>query len=128
LYVAVHVTPHATLKRDGTELYHEATVSIAQAALGTTLIVSTVEGDEEIEIKPGTQPGTEVRLRGRGVPHLRRSGVRGDLHVLVDVAVPKKLNKRQRELLEQYAEDAGEAVWTGGGGIIDKVLGKKSKG
>jgi len=54
--------------------------------------------------------------------------VRGDLHVLVDVAVPKKLNKRQRELLEQYAEDAGEAVWTGGGGIIDKVLGKKSKG
>ena len=126
LYVAVHVTPHATLKRDGTELYHEATVSIAQAALGTTLIVSTVEGDEEIEIKPGTQPGTEVRLRGRGVPHLRRSGVRGDLHVLVDVAVPKKLNKRQRELLEQYAEDAGEAVWTGGGGIIDKVLGKKN--
>ena len=127
LYVAVHVTPHATLKRDGTELYHEATVSIAQAALGTTLIVPTVEGDEEIEIKPGTQPGTEVRLRGRGVPHLRRSGQRGDLRVLVDVAVPTKLYKRQCELLELCAEDAGEAVWSGGGGILDKVLGKKPK-
>ena len=127
LYVAVHVSPHKTLKREGTELYHEASVSIAQAALGTTLVVPTIDGDEEIEIKPGTQPGTEIRLRGRGVPHLRRSGQRGDLHVLVDVAVPTKLSKRQRELLENYAEDAGEAVWSGGGGIMDKVLGKKAK-
>ena len=126
LYVAVHVTPHPTLKRDGTELYHEASVSIAQAALGTTLLVPTVEGDEEVEIKAGTQPGTEIRLRGRGVPHVRRSGMRGDLHVLVDVAVPTKLSKRQRELLVQFAEDAGESVGTGGG-FIEKVLGKKSK-
>jgi molecular chaperone DnaJ len=126
LYVAVHVAPHPTLKRDGTELYHEASVSIAQAALGTTLLVPTVEGEEEVEIKPGTQPGTEIRLRGKGVPHVRRSGVRGDLHVLVDVAVPTRLSKRQRELLTQYAEDAGEAVG-GGGGFIDKVLGKKSR-
>ena len=127
LYVAVHVSPHPTLKRDGTELYYEGSVSIVQAALGTTLIVPTVEGDEEVEVKAGTQPGTEIRLRGRGVPHLRRNGVRGDLHVLVDVAVPTRLSKKERELLQAYAEEAGEAV-ASGGGFIDKVLGKKPKG
>ena len=102
-------------------------MSIVQAALGTTLIVPTVEGDEEVEVKAGTQPGTEIRLRGRGVPHLRRNGVRGDLHVMVDVAVPTRLSKKERELLEAYADEAGEAV-ASGGGFIDKVLGKKSKG
>ncbi|MEX1172105.1 MAG: molecular chaperone DnaJ [Chloroflexota bacterium] len=119
LYVAVHVTPHKSLKRDGTELYYEATISIAQAALGTKITVPTVDGDEEIEIKPGTQPDTEVRLRGKGVPHLRRSGARGDLHVLVDVRVPTRLSRKQRELLEAYAKDAGEEV--GGGGLLEKL-------
>ncbi|MBA2373680.1 MAG: molecular chaperone DnaJ [Chloroflexi bacterium] len=119
LYVAVHVTPHPSLKRDGTELYHQAEISIVQAALGTRINVPTVEGDEEIEIKPGTQPDTEIRLRGRGVPHLRRSGARGDLHVLVDVVVPTKLSKRQRELLEAYAKEAGEE--TAPAGFFDKV-------
>jgi molecular chaperone DnaJ len=121
LYVAVHVAPHAQLKRDGTELYYEAQVSIAQAALGTTLLVPTVDGEEEVEVKPGTQPDTEIRLRGKGVPHLRRTGVRGDLHVLVDVVVPRKLTKKQRELLEAYAREADEAVGGGGGGLLDKL-------
>ena len=68
--------PHPTLTREGTELYYEADLSIAQAALGTKIMVPTVEGeDTEVEIKPGTQPGTEIRLRGRGVPHLRRQSV-----------------------------------------------------
>ena len=119
LYVAVHVTPHPTLKRDGTELYHEATISIAQAALGTKISVPTVDGDEEVEIKAGTQPETEIRLRGKGVPHLRRTGARGDLHVLIDVKVPTKLTKKQRELLEAYAKEAGEEV--GGGGLREKL-------
>ncbi len=119
LYVAVHVTPHPTLKRDGTELYHEATISIAQAALGTKISVPTVDGDEEVEIKAGTQPATEIRLRGKGVAHLRRTGARGDLHVLIDVKVPTKLTKKQRELLEAYAKEAGEEV--GGGGLREKL-------
>ncbi len=121
LYVAVHVAPHPSLKRDGTELYFEAQVSIAQAALGTRLVVPTVDGDEEVEVKPGTQPDTEIRLRGKGVPHLRRTGVRGDLHVLVDVVVPRKLSRKQRELLEAYAKEAGEDVGGGGGGLLDKL-------
>ena len=120
LYVAVHVTPHPKLRREGTELYHEASISIAQAALGTRIVVPTVGGDEEIEIKPGTQPDTEIRLRGRGVPHVRRSGSRGDLHVLVDVVVPSKLSKKQRELLERLAAESGESV-TPHGGFVDKV-------
>jgi molecular chaperone DnaJ len=119
LYVAVHVAPHATLKRDGTELFYEAKISIAQAALGARISVPTVDGDEEVEIKPGTQPDTEIRLRGKGVPHLRRTGARGDLHVLVDVVVPTKLSKRQRELLEEYAKEAGDPV--GHPGLREKL-------
>jgi molecular chaperone DnaJ len=124
LYVAVHVAPHAELKREGTELYYELDVSIAQAALGMRARVPTVDGDEEVEIKPGTQPGTELRLRGKGVPHLRRTGSKGDLHVFVRVAVPTKLSKEQREALETYAAASGEVVGHGGGGILDRVRGK----
>jgi molecular chaperone DnaJ len=121
LYVAVHVTPHPRLRREGTELFYEADVSIAQAALGTSIAVPTVDGDEPVEVKPGTQPGTEIRLRGRGVPHLRRTGSKGDLHVFVNVVVPSKLSKRQRELLTEYAVDAGEPIAGAHGGIFDKV-------
>jgi len=111
LYVAVHVADHVSLTREGTELIYEAEISIAQAALGTRLRVPTVDGeDAEVEIKPGTQPGTQIRLKNRGVPHLRRQSVRGDLHVIANVVVPSKLSKRQRELLEAYAKEGGESV------------------
>jgi molecular chaperone DnaJ len=122
LYVVVHVAAHPKLRRQDTELYFELPISIAQAALGAKLTVPTADGEEQIEIKPGTQPGAEIRLRGRGVPHLRRAGVRGDLHVIVDVRVPSRLSARQRELLEQLAvemgerdESAGQAAGASGG-------------
>ena len=76
---------------------------ITQAALGARVTVPTPDGEELVEIKPGTQPGAEIRLRGKGVPHLRRPGSRGDLHVLVDVRVPTRLSARQRELLEELS-------------------------
>ena len=120
LYVAVHVQPHASLTRDGTELFYEARISIAQAALGTRISVPTIEGQEEVEIKAGTQPNTEIRLRGKGVPHLRRAGQRGDLHVMVDVIVPTKLSKKARELLTAYAQESGESVGQGGG-LLEKL-------
>jgi molecular chaperone DnaJ len=120
LYVAVHVQPHASLTREGTELYYDAAITIAQAALGTRIAVPTVDGEEEVEIKPGTQPNTEIRLRGKGVPHLRRAGQRGDLHVMIDVVVPTKLSKKARELLAAYAEEAGEPV-AHGGGLLEKL-------
>jgi molecular chaperone DnaJ len=68
LYVVVHVTPHPELRRQDTELYYELPLSITQAALGARVTVPTADGKEEIEVKPGTQPGAEIRLRGRGVP------------------------------------------------------------
>lgn len=108
LYVVTHVDAHPRLRRRETELYFELPISISQAALGARLMVPTPEGDESIEVKPGTQPGTEIRLRGKGVPHIRRNGARGDLHVLVDVRVPVRLGSRQRELLEAYAAESGE--------------------
>ena len=77
LYVAIHVTPHPELKREGTELIYEATIGIAQAALGTSILVPSVEGeDEEVEIKPGTQPGTEIRIArsGRAAPPAEHPG------------------------------------------------------
>jgi molecular chaperone DnaJ len=125
LYVAVHVTPHASLKRDGTELVFETTVGLAQAALGTTILVPTVDGEESVEVKSGTQPGTEIRLRGKGVPYLRRPGQRGDLHVIVDVEVPHRLSRAQREALEAYADASGEIV-TESSSILDRVRGKKA--
>ena len=122
LYVAIHVAAHPQLRREGTELYHELDLSIAQAALGTTVRVPTADGEEDLEIKAGTQPGTEIRLRGRGAPHLRRPGARGDLHVLVDVTVPTRLSREQRQALEAFAAASGEAnIGTGKGGVIDRI-------
>jgi molecular chaperone DnaJ len=121
LYVAVHVTPHISLRREGTEIYHELQVSIAQASLGTRVRIPTIEGEEDLEIRAGIQPGTEIRLRGRGVPQVRRPGTRGDLHVTVHVNVPTKLTKRQRELLEALAAESGESVASSSGGIFDRM-------
>ncbi|HET7181857.1 MAG TPA: molecular chaperone DnaJ [Candidatus Limnocylindrales bacterium] len=125
LYVAVHVTPHASLRRDATELYFETSVGVAQAALGTTILVPTVSGEEAVEVKAGTQPGTEIRLRGKGVPYLRRPGQRGDLHVIVDVEIPQRLSKAQRDALEAYADASGEIV-NDTTSLLDRVRGKKS--
>ncbi len=121
LYVAVHIQAHKTLKREGTELFLEREISIAQAALGTKVMVPTIEGEEQVEIKPGTQPGAEIRLRGKGVPHLRRANVRGDLHVFIKVNVPTRLNKKQRELLESLAAESGEMVSSSSASILGRV-------
>jgi molecular chaperone DnaJ len=109
LYVAVSVRDHPALVRQGTELYHELPVTFPQAALGATLDVPTVEGTEEVEVPAGAQSGHEIRLRGKGVPRLRGAG-RGDLHVIVNVVVPSKLSKRERELLLELDEVSGPAV------------------
>ena len=123
LYVAVHVAPHPELRREGTELVFEARIGLAQAALGTRIEVPTVEGHEEVEIKAGTQPGTEIRLRGKGVPHLRRGGSRGDLHVVVDIAVPTRLTRAERDALEAYARAADEPI-SDGTTLLERVRDK----
>jgi molecular chaperone DnaJ len=119
LYVQVTVREHPELLRRGTELFYELPVTFPQAALGASLTVPTVEGKETVEVPPATQSGTEIRLRGRGVPRLRGAG-RGDLHVIVTVVVPPKPSKAERELLKQLGEVSGPAVLPkGGSGLLD---------
>ncbi|HUH16729.1 MAG TPA: molecular chaperone DnaJ [Methylomirabilota bacterium] len=120
LYVAVRVRSHPHLMRHGTELYHELPITFPQAALGAALTVPTVEGTDEVEVPAGVQSGHEILLRGKGVPRLRGTG-RGDLHVIVNVVVPSKLSKRERELLEELGE-VGQAASLPKGG--SSVLGR----
>lgn len=103
LYVVLRVEDHPFFRREGTALYCEIPVNMAQAALGATVEVPTLDGATSLEIPAGTQPGTSFRLRGKGVPQLG-SKARGDLHVSVQVAVPKKLDDEQKDLLRKLAK------------------------
>jgi molecular chaperone DnaJ len=103
LYVVITVQPHPLFARQGDDLYCEVPISFAQAALGAEIDVPSLSGMTRLRIPPGTQSGTEFRLRGKGVPSLRGHG-RGDLVVRVIVEVPTRLTAKQRELLEAYAQ------------------------
>jgi len=110
LYVAVSVSPHALFTREGDDIHYQMAVNIAQAALGIEVTVPTLNGDTRLKIPAGSQSGTVFRLKGQGMPHLERSG-RGDELVSLFVAVPEKLNKEQKALLEKLSEmlDLGKA-------------------
>ncbi len=107
LFVLVRIKPHKTFVRHGSDLLLERSISFAHAALGTSLDVPTLEGKEELEIPAGTQPGTQFRLRGKGMPSLR-GGIMGDIIVTINIDVPTSLTKRQEELLREFA-GMGEA-------------------
>lgn len=109
LYLYVEMEPHPYLVRDGDDLYYTLDLGLAQAALGMRVEVPTLDGPEDLEVPAGTQPGTEFRLRGRGMPRLRRVG-NGDQVVLAKVVVPQRLSAEAREHLEAYAAAVGESV------------------
>ncbi|GAB6986397.1 molecular chaperone DnaJ [Nocardioides pyridinolyticus] len=125
LYVEMHVAPHPTFTRHGNDLHCTVTLPMAAAALGTTLTLPTLEADVvddepsetapegsfELEVRPGTQSGSEQVLKGRGVPGLR--GGRGDLVVTVVVETPTRLDARQEELLRELATIRGEEAPSG---------------
>jgi molecular chaperone DnaJ len=100
LYVLVRVAADERFIRDGSNLVTVVDVPAPAAALGTKVTVPTLDGDEEIEIAPGTQPGAVVTLRGRGMPAIGR-GRRGDQQVVLNVVIPRNLTARQSELLEE---------------------------
>lgn len=103
LYVVVHLKQHPVFERDGDAIYRQMRVSMAQAALGRTVLVdSLIDGPVELEIPEGAQTGEVVRAPGLGMPRLRDEK-RGDMLVQLVVATPKKLSRRQRELLEEFA-------------------------
>ncbi|MCI1304683.1 MAG: molecular chaperone DnaJ [Lachnospiraceae bacterium] len=112
LLVEVAVQPHPIFKRDGVNIYSSAPVSFAQAALGGTIRIDTVDGPVEYTVKAGTPTDTTVRLRGRGVPSLRNRNVRGDHYVTLVVQVPEKLSAEAKEALRAYDELAGNSLGT----------------
>lgn len=106
LFVEVEEKPHERFTRDGADLHCNVEVPMTAAALGTVIRLDTLDGTEELTVEPGTQPGTEHVLSGRGLPKLRSNGRvsgHGDLHVHLDVVVPTKLDDQQAELLRQLA-------------------------
>lgn len=109
LYVYVQMAAHPHLARDGDDLRSELRIGFAQAALGSHFEVPTLDGAEVIEVTPGTQGGTEVRLRGKGMPRLRQVG-HGDQIVTIVVETPRRLSAKARQHLLAYAEEVGEVI------------------
>ena len=103
LYVFLTVQSHPNLRRDGINIHSEVTVNYLQAILGDTIEVETVDGPEQLEIPAGTQPGAVLTLTGKGVPKLGNPVARGNHLIQIKVQLPTKVNREERELLEQLA-------------------------
>jgi molecular chaperone DnaJ len=120
LYVLVHVRADERFLRDGDDLVTLVDVPAPLAALGTRIDVPTLDGDVPVEIPSGTQPGETITLAGRGMPPLRR-GRTGDLRVIVNVTVPRRLNREQRELLERLAVSMTDDNLRSDEGMLSKL-------
>jgi len=120
LYVEVRVRPDSRFVRDHEDIVSTVDLTMTQAALGATVAIPTLDGDEELEFAPGTQPGEVRVLRGRGMPVLRGFG-RGDHRVLVNVAVPRRLTDEQRGLLEEFERSEDPETYKPDEGFFEKL-------
>ncbi|MCZ8236910.1 MAG: molecular chaperone DnaJ [Leptospiraceae bacterium] len=108
LYVVTHIKKHPTFERNGSDLIVIKTISLAMACLGGEIEVPTIDGKTiALKIPEGTESGQAFRMKGLGIPYLGAYG-KGDQHVIVKIEIPKKLNKKQKELLEEFARESGE--------------------
>lgn len=119
LYVIFRVGKSDTFEREGADIFYELPINFAQAALGDEVDVPTVHGKVKLKVPAGTQSGTVLRLRGKGAPRLRGSGM-GDQHVTVRVVTPKHLTDKQREAMQIFGKEAGTHVESEGN-FFDKV-------
>ncbi len=103
LFIVIHVEPHEFFQRRGNDILSSEMVSMTEAALGCTITVPTIDGEQEIEIAAGTQNGDSITLKGRGFPDIR-GGRSGNQVIFIKVMVPENLTERQRELLKEFAE------------------------
>jgi molecular chaperone DnaJ len=126
LYVVVHVQEHSFFHREEDDLYCEMPISFPTLALGGSVKVPTLDGREDVHIPAGTQPGTRFKLRGKGMPHVNGRG-HGDLHVIARVAVPKKLSKEQKRLLEELAATLPQEKLDGDGDEAEKPFFERVK-
>jgi molecular chaperone DnaJ len=120
VYVLVHVRPHERLVREGDDVFSTVDLTMTEAALGTRATISTLEGEEELDFEPGTQPGAVRVLRGRGMPVLQGFG-RGDQRVLVNVVVPRQLSEEQRRLLDNFAQTATDETYRPDESFFEKL-------
>lgn len=122
LYVVLSVRAHEFFKRQGNDIVLDHEINMATAALGGEITIPTMDGDETLKIKPGTQSGEVTRLRSRGVPYLRSTG-RGDQLVVTRVSTPQKLTEHQRELFQKLQEtlDDGSIVKQEDKGFFDSL-------
>ena len=127
LYVEIIQSEHEYLVRDGDTLHLALSIPFSSATLGTKAKVMTLDGEEEVEIKPGTQSGAKIALKHKGMTRLRGSG-RGDLIVHIEVVTPTKLNREQEELIKKFASLRGEdkdssSVKADDGSLLNKIRG-----
>lgn len=102
-YVTIDVQPDKTFKREGTDVLVDVSIPFTLAVLGGTMIAPTIDGEIRLKIRPGTQHGTLIRLKEKGIPHLQRSG-RGDEYVRINIQIPGKLTAEQKKLLKEFEE------------------------
>ena len=114
----MQVKPHKFFRRRENDILLDLNINVAQAALGAEVDVPTVDGLEKLHIPAGSQPGKVLRLRGKGVPHLRSNG-RGEQLVVLNVEVPRHVTAEQRQLLEQLAKSLGSEVKPQERGILE---------
>lgn len=114
LYVFVSVEKHPKFRRNGIDINSEITISYLQAILGCRLKVDTVDGEEEIQVPPGTQPNTVLTLEDKGVPKLGNEMSRGDHQLTIKVEIPTRINSEEKELLQKLATLKGQSTGKGG--------------
>lgn len=102
LYVEVSIRPHPVFQRDGYNTYCEIPITFTQASLGCDIDIPTVDGPYHFKLKDGVQPGDILTIKGKGIPHVNRNGVRGDHIFKLIVEVPKNLNQRQKDILKEF--------------------------
>jgi len=121
LYVRVAVAPHQLFERREDDILYPVDLTMVQAALGATLTIPTLDGDEEVTFAPGTQPGDVKVLRGKGVPRLHGHG-RGDQEIFIRVLVPRDLDEQQRRMLQDFEETTGaEHYGEADEGVLQKI-------
>jgi molecular chaperone DnaJ len=121
LYVVLKVREHAVFERHEQDLHCTLPISVAQAALGTEIEIDTFDGTEKVRVPEGTQPGTQLRIRGKGVSRVNSAG-RGDLYIHIEVRIPQKLTKDQRKLFEQLGGTMPEESRPREKGLFEKVM------
>ena len=105
LFIMIEVADDSRVTRNGDDLATSIEITYPQAVLGCTVSVETLDGEEKLNIPPGTQAGSKLRIRGRGMPRLRYRGAKGDLIILVKVTVPKNPSKKEKEILKELAKE-----------------------